>query len=169
MVEIPLIQRLILYLGNPAYALTTVLFALLLFSGIGSQMAHRLPHRISMFILGGVAILVLVVLESVIERTLGLPLSVRLAITIAVLSPLGFLMGLPFPKGIVLLEKDAPRLIAWAWAVNGATSVVSSSIAALLAITFGFHWAVVAGVICYIGAGITLIYWKRTTHLQNRE
>lgn len=169
LVEIPLIQKLILYLGNPAYALTAVLFTLLLFSGIGSQTAHRLPHRISLFILSGVAILILFLLDYVVETTLGLPLSIRFVITILVLSPLGFLMGLPFPKGIAHLHEDAPQLIAWAWAVNGATSVVSSSIAALLAITFGFRLVVIIGAICYLSAGITLAHWKRSTPPRHRE
>ena len=65
------------------------------------------------------------------------------------LAPLGVLMGIPFPKGIVWLERSSPNLIPWAWGVNGAVSVVASVLAALVALSAGFTVVLVAGVICY--------------------
>ncbi|MGD2027336.1 MAG: hypothetical protein PVI99_05925 [Anaerolineales bacterium] len=152
LVEIPLVQRLILYLGHPAYALTTTLFAILLFSGIGSRNAARLPHRRTL------AALVLAVwaapwvLSGLFEITLGFPLVIRAGIAVAALAPLGFLMGIPFPRGIDKIETAAPSLIPWAWGVNGALSVISSILAALIALSFGFSWSLLAGAACYGGA-----------------
>jgi hypothetical protein len=167
-VEIPLLQRFILYLGNTAYAVTTVLFTLLLFSGLGSWWSSCISPWLS---LGALVLLILVIpllLPSLFTWTLGLPLIARLGVTVLVLSPLGFLMGVPFPAGIRLLtgrsiqptESDgetAPRSdIPWIWAVNGATSVVSPILAALLALTFGFSVVLRIGAFCYALALITV-------------
>jgi hypothetical protein len=83
------------------------------------------------------------------ERLLGWPLAARLAATVAVLAPLGFLMGVPFPRGIALVEQRSPGLIPWAWGVNGCASVVASVLAAMLALSAGFSWVLVAGAGCY--------------------
>jgi hypothetical protein len=62
---------------------------------------------------------------------------------------------MPFPKGLALLERRAPALIAWAWGVNGALSVVASILAALLALSLGFSAVLALGAACYLGAWVT--------------
>ncbi|MBW8012288.1 MAG: hypothetical protein FVQ83_13815 [Chloroflexi bacterium] len=161
-VEIPLIQRFILFLGQPAYALTTVLFALLLFSGVGSRLSHRLPHRRTLAVLVIVVLAIPVGLPVLFELALGLNLSVRVALTIVLLAPLGFLMGVPFPRGIQELEDSAIGLIPWVWGVNGAASVVSSVLAALLALSFGFNVVLLIGALCYAGAWVAAAYFTAT-------
>ncbi|HET9587199.1 MAG TPA: hypothetical protein VFO91_00300, partial [Anaerolineales bacterium] len=166
-VEIPLFQRFILYLGNPAYAFTTVLFSVLFFSGLGSRFSHRIPLRLS---LPALVILVLVtplLLPGLFSATLGLPLAIRMGLTALSLAPPGVLMGVPFPGGIRLMrQSQAPSgsavqdgQIAWVWAVNGASSVVASILSALLALTFGFNWVLVLGALCYAGAWATVRAW----------
>ncbi len=160
LVEIPLVQRFILFLGHPAYALTTVLFTLLLFSGLGSALSPRLPLRLA---LGVLILLVLVyplLLPPLLNVALGLPLTGRILLTVFVLAPAGLLMGIPFPRGLAWLEPRAPHLVPWAWGVNGAASVVSSVLAALLALTFGFNWVLVAGALCYTGAWAAFTYGR---------
>jgi hypothetical protein len=167
-VEIPLLQRFILYLGNPAYAFTAVLFALLLFSAIGSWWSKRIPLHVS---LGALVLLILampLLLPALYNASLGLPLVARLGITVLVLAPLGFLMGVPFPGGLQLFirpqvknqEDDkeiTPRAdIPWIWAVNGAASVVAPILAALLALTFSFSVVLLIGAICYAAALLTV-------------
>lgn len=156
-VEIPLIQRFILFLGQPAYALATVLFTLLLFSGLGSRIAHRVSQRLALALVAVVALVLPWLLPGLFALSLGLPLGLRLAETIMVLAPLGLLMGMPFPLGIRWLEQAAPGLVPWAWGVNGAASVVSSVLAALLALSFGFSAVLVAGALCYGGAWLTVV------------
>ena len=172
-VEIPLLQRFILYLGSPAYAVTTVLFSLLLFSGIGSQVSSRIPLRAA---LGALVVLVLVMpalLTRLFGWTLGLPLAARLGVTVMALAPLGLLMGIPFPGGIRLLthrtgqgvesqtELAARAEISWIWAVNGAASVISPLLAALLALTFGFSDVLRLGAACYAAALLTVWVFLR--------
>ncbi len=148
LVEIPFIQRFILFLGHPAYAMTAVLFSLLLFSGLGSQFNQRISIRSALFLL----ILLLVaspyLFTFVFNLSLGFLLPLRLAITVILLSPYGFLMGIPFPGGVRRLlggGSDFPLI----WAANGAASVVASVLAALLALSFGFHWVLQIGALCY--------------------
>ncbi|MCK6540834.1 MAG: hypothetical protein L6Q26_12340, partial [Anaerolineales bacterium] len=106
LVEIPLLQRFILYLGNPAYAFTTVLFSILFFSGLGSRLSDRIPLRPSLGILTILILFTPFLLPRLFSLTLGLPLTIRLGLTALVLSPLGFLMGIPFPAGIRSMKRE---------------------------------------------------------------
>lgn len=89
------------------------------------------------------------VLDAVDGPILGTPFWVRVAAGALLLAPLGFAMGVMFPRGLARLEEAAPRLVPWAWAINGTMSVISASAAALLALTFGFRWVLWAGALCY--------------------
>lgn len=99
LVEIPLLQRIILYLGNPAYALTAVLFSILLFSAIGSQLSHRISHRLALLALVLLVLITPFGLPCIFSLTLGLSLFFRLLLTVLILAPIGFLMGIPFQQG----------------------------------------------------------------------
>ncbi len=160
-VEIPLMQRFILFLGQPAYALAVVLFAILLFSGVGSAVSDRLPLRPVLILLPALVGTYVLLLSSLFEATLGAALWARVIIAVATLAPLGFLMGIPFPKGIALLEQSSPILIPWAWGVNGAISVVASVLAALLALSWGFSVVLLFGAASYAVAGFTVVGFTR--------
>ncbi|MCL4562000.1 MAG: hypothetical protein M1281_15495 [Chloroflexi bacterium] len=152
-VEIPLIQKFILYLGQPSYAMTAVLFTLLLFSGLGSLFGKKIPPRRGLALLVVLLLATPALLPYLFQLTLGLPFLARLLLTVAVLAPVGFLMGIPFPSGIRQLEIDGlSGFVSWSWAVNGSASVVSAILAALLALTFGFTWVLRLGALCYAGA-----------------
>jgi hypothetical protein len=157
-VEIPLIQRFILFLGQPAYAMTAVLFTLLFFSALGSRYSGHLSLRLA---IGFLVIFLLAahwLLSGLFQLTLGLSLVIRLGVTIIVIAPVGFLMGIPFPGGIrwILGSYEHSSQIPWIWAVNGAASVVSSVLAALLALSFGFNWVLSIGAFCYAAAWLAL-------------
>ncbi len=158
-VEIPLLQQFILFLGHPAYALATVLFALLLFSGLGSLLSRRVPLGLALILLPLLVGVYAWGLPILFEATLAASLALRLLIAVAALAPPGLLMGMPFPKGLALLtqgeRESAPNLIAWVWGVNGAVSVVASILAALLALSFGFSTVLAVGAVCYVGAWFT--------------
>ncbi len=148
-IEIPLVQRLILFVGKPVYALAAVLFGLLLFSGLGSVISRRAPWRGTLATLAIVALAYPVLLPVLFRAALGLPLYARFALGVMSLAPLGVLMGIPFPKGVAWLEHSSPDLIPWAWGVNGAVSVVASVLAALVALSAGFTVVLVVGAACY--------------------
>jgi hypothetical protein len=174
LVEIPLLQRFILYLGNPAYAIATVLFSILVFSAIGSRSSHRIPHRAALLALVLITLIAPHGLAAIFALTIGLPLHLRLLLTVLTLSPVGFLMGIPFPAGIQWLQTLPTQSklagkhpqIPWAWGTNGAASVVASVLAALLALTFGFGWVIRLGALCYAGALITVSPGRKKTRPQ---
>jgi hypothetical protein len=152
LVEMPLVQRFILFLGHPAYALTAVLFAILLFSGVGSVLSARVPLRWALAALVGLALLYPPALDGLFSLALRLPLWGRLMVAVAALAPLGVVMGMPFPLGLARLRDLAPVTVPWAWGVNGAASVIASVLAALLALSFGFRVVLLIGAACYAGA-----------------
>jgi hypothetical protein len=160
LVEIPLMQQFILFLGHPAYSMTSVLFALLLFSGLGSAYARDLEAHGVLTLPRALLGLIVVVtgyalgLRPLFGAALGLSLLGRMGVAVLAIAPLGFLMGIPFPGGIRRLEAYVPRHIAWTWGINGAVSVVASVLAALLALSFGFQVVLVGGALCYVGAWV---------------
>lgn len=152
LVEIPLIQRFILLLGHPTLALTVVLAGLLLWSGVGSLLAPRLPWRGTLAALVAVGVVYQLLLGPLVEVLLAAGLAVRLAAAVTLLAPLGLLMGVPFPRGVRWLAHAGPQLTPWAWAINGCASVIASVLAALLALQWGFTAVTALGLACYAAA-----------------
>ena len=153
LIEIGLMQRFVLFLGHPVYSLTVILFTLLLGGGLGSSLGRRFgsPGRtlglvVPLVMLVGVAYAF--VLPPLLAACLGFGIGLRIAIAGALLLPLGILLGMPLPAGVALLGRARPDLLAWAWAINGATSVLGSIIAVLLALVFGFR------AVALVGAGV---------------
>jgi spermidine synthase len=156
LVEVTLVQKFILFLGHPTYALTVILFTLLVFSGLGSGVTHLLPRGrerawIQRLLPLLVAVLVAqqLVIPAFIYRHLQMSLGGRILATIAFLAPAALLMGMPFPLGIRLLERRDATLIPWAYAVNGAASVMATVTVVFLAMNAGFRVAMAAGYIIY--------------------
>jgi spermidine synthase len=155
-VEIPLMQRFILFLDQPIYAFTAVVAAMLLSSGLGSLAAPRLSIRWTLPLLVVVILVYPLGLSFLFRPLLGVSLAARLLVTGLSLAPLGFLMGIPFPGGLAWLRRCAPGLIPWAWAVNGCTSVLASVLAAMIALSAGFSWVLAAAALAYAGAWLVL-------------
>ncbi len=132
MVEVGLIQKFVLFLGQPTYSLTVVVFSLLAATGLGSFASRRLigeDDRPLTFALAAAALVVALlglVVPLVLQAGVGLPLAVKCALTVLLLFPAGFVMGLPFPSGLRRLQKTYPSAIRWAWAMNSASSVLGS-------------------------------------------
>jgi len=161
-IEIPLMQRFILFLGQPTYAFGVVLFALLLASGIGSALSARINGSAALLALVALALLYPLALPWLFGRTLGLPLAARVVITVLSVAPLGLLMGVPFPKGIVSVGREAPELVPWVWGINGCASVISSILAMILSISFGFSTVLLLACATYAMA-LIVIYplWRK--------
>jgi hypothetical protein len=166
LVEIPLIQRWILLLGNPTYAFTAVVLSILTFSGLGSLAAgwRRTPKRAALATLTLLALLTPWMTSQVIYLTLDWPAWGRAAAAMLALFPLGILMGLPFPFGLQQMagkELRAPGLVPWAWAVNGCASVIASVLAAILSLSYGFSLVLWLGAAAYAGACGVYLHWRR--------
>jgi spermidine synthase len=152
-VEIPLFQKFIVYLGQPAYAFAAVVGTLLVASGVGSRyLANRIPPLIGLVALATLVFVYPILLPPLFGGTFGLPLAGRVAVTALALAPLGLLMGTPFPQGLALARQCAPELLPWIWAVNGCASVVSAVLAPMVAIDLGFRVVMVIGAVAYLGA-----------------
>jgi hypothetical protein len=163
LVEISLIQRFVLFLGHPTYALTVVVFLLLLSSGCGSVAARRwIASPASL--LGALAIIAmliglhLILLPKVLAAAIGLPFAAKLVISGAVLIPLGLLMGMPFPSGLRLVDT-----VEWAWALNAAASVLGSVMAMVIAIHFGLTATLACAAAAYLLAAACSRVWRRRT------
>jgi spermidine synthase len=163
LVEIPTIQRLTIYLGRPAYSLAVVLFSLLIFSGLGSLWVGRRsgksfhPYLRRLF----PRLALLVALHAVagawlLQATISWPLPARLATTVALLAPLAFLMGMPFPLGVRWAGTRRPGVVPWLWGINGVMSVLGSALSIFLAIHVGLRLALWAAAGLYGLAGALL-------------
>jgi hypothetical protein len=168
LVEISLIQRFVLFLGQPVLSMTALLFSLLVGAGMGSMCSSRLTSdklikgltNASLFI---VAILLVYtfLLPLIFEQLLGLGLVIRLLATVVILLPLGFAMGFPFPLGIRLLrEMGIENYIPWMWGINGICSVLGSVMTIMIAISLGFTEALLIGASCYLL--VFLVFRKRS-------
>ena len=145
-VEIALMQQFILFLGQPTYSVTIVLFSLLLFSGVGSSISQEVCWRRGFFFLCLVLFLLIVGGYSLIHTFLGLNLTFKVAVSIGVLAPLSFFMGMPFPTGIAVLNKNQ---VPYAWCVNGCSSVCSSVLSVMVALSLGFRFVLFLGLVLY--------------------
>jgi len=168
-VEVAMIQKFILFLGHPVYALTVVLFSLLTFSAVGSYLSGRLfqqPHPRSVVKLVGLLAMVIVAytiaLPPMFYGLVHLAHPVRIMIAIVAMAPLAGLMGMPMPLAIRLISRSAPELIPWAWGVNGATSVMGSVAALVVAIASGFNQALIVGAGLYLLACVFMVRGKAT-------
>ena len=138
LLENMLVQHFVLYLGHPSYATTVIIASLLLGMGVGSSMAGRVG--VKRLLAWGWVVPVLVygivlVLPSLFHATLGLPLAVRILFGCLILLPLGGLLGLFFPLGMLRFG-DVGK--PWFWAINGVFGVVASVMSLALSMEFGF-------------------------------
>jgi hypothetical protein len=156
-IEIPLIQRFVLFLDQPTTAFATVLCVLLLASGVGSLLAPRIGARRAIPALVLYLLLLVIVLPSVFDWFLGYPLAIRVVVACLLLAPLGMLMGIPFPSGLALIQGRVPGLVPWAWGVNGCTSVIASVLTALVALSWGFTVVFVIAAATYACAWVLLL------------
>jgi hypothetical protein len=155
--EIAFIQKFILFLSHPLYAAAAVLSAFLIFAGLGSGFSERLGRRTSeraavacaVAAIAVLGVVYLLVLGPIFKPLMGQPGAARVAIAVALIAPLAFAMGMPFPLALGRLAKAAPDLIPWAWAVNGCASVLSAVLATLLAIHLGFNLVVMLAIGLY--------------------
>ena len=173
LVEISQVQRLTIFLGHPVYSLSVVLFSLLLSSGLGSLSTASLAadeRRASMVrLVGLVAVLTAfgALTPIVIHQFEAASTPVRIAISVAILFPIGFFMGMAFPIGMRRALAEAPSIAPWLWGVNGAASVCASVLVVVIALGAGISAAFWAGSACYVVALGALVTTSRARLLIN--
>ena len=155
-VEIAFIQKFILFLSHPLYSVAVVLSGFLVFAGLGSGFSEKLesgnPVTVAVAAICTIALLYVLLLPELFRQFMGLDDLPRIVLSIAMIAPLAFFMGMPFPLGLRRIADSAPDFIPWAWGINGFASVVSAALATLLAIEFGFTTVLLLALACYVAA-----------------
>jgi hypothetical protein len=156
MTEIALLQRISIFLGHPVYALSIVLFSLILATGLGSLSSERVPLNTQLKLLVWAVLTCLYLfalpywLPAILLRLDSAGLLVRASIAAFVLLPAGFLMGFGFPTGMRLVQAIEAKPTPWFWGINGAAGVFAASVAVLTSIGFGIDTTLRVGAICYL-------------------
>ena len=162
--EVPLIQRLTLFLGYPSYSLSVTLCALLLSTGLGSMLSARYAPtwRVPLALLAVMAVCVAfyrLVWPAVVGQLVGLALPWRVLVAVAVVAPLGVALGAFMPLGLARVARVGEvsrEYVAWAWAVNGFFSVISSVLSTILAMVIGFDALMATALGLYVLAVLAL-------------
>jgi hypothetical protein len=160
-IEMALLQKFGLFLGHPNYALSVVLAALLMSTGVGSLFSASL-HRAA----GGVRVLALALAAVVVGEQLlalprlpgliGLPFTARVLIVSALVAPIGVLLGTFFPTALDRLKREASPFVPWAWGLNGIFSVVAPLLSVAVSMAWGISALLLGAVPFYLVAGLAL-------------
>ncbi len=157
--EIAFIQKFVLFLGHPTYALAVAVFALVLSSALGSRYSQRWSEerlavnaRAWLLVLAALLVFVGVVATPLVTSLVWLPLPARMLLAALLLAVPGFMMGTAFPSGLRLLRLSNASALEWAWAMNAAASVLGSALAVFISIHLGIWQTMASGALCYLGA-----------------
>ena len=163
--EIAFIQKFVLFLSHPLYAVAVVLCAFLVFAAAGSWLAGnwqnarwRAANKVmpAVIAMGAISLFYLVGLPGLFHELMHLPDLVKIIISVVLIAPLAMCMGVPFPAGMMRLAGANADAIPWAWAINGFASVVGAVLATLLAIHLGFAAVILLAVLIYAVASAAL-------------
>ncbi len=173
-IENAFIQRFIVFLGDPIHSIAVVLSGFLVFAGLGSGYSPRLAERldgrreptarapfrisaieVSIVAIAAAALFYLALLPLLFSWMIGWSDAAKTVVSLALLAPIAFFMGMPFPLGLSRVHDAAPGLVPWAWGVNGCASVISAVLALILAIHLGFTTVVAIAVALYGAAACT--------------
>ena len=168
MIQISLIQKFVLLLGHPTYALTVIVFSMLVFSGAGSFFSKTIAATPSRLLSVLIAIAALVALlafatPAIVAAAAAWPLAAKMFLTAACIAPAAFLMGVPFPSGLRRLEQLHSPSLRWAWALNAAASVLGSAGAIVLAIYAGLRATLLFGGALYLVALLVMLVVSETS------
>jgi hypothetical protein len=157
LIEVALIQKFILFLGQPTMAIAASLFSLLIAGGIGSFFSRKWASerqynalRISL-IIALLTVVYIFVLPPIFAATLRFSEIIRFLISFLLISPLGFLMGIPFPTLLGYITQESENDAALMWCINGGFSVLGSVLALVVAMSIGFNAVLIIGAIVYLG------------------
>lgn len=175
-----MMQRFVLFLGHPTYALTAVMVALLLGAGVGSHVAGRFvakrealaakakdagvpPSFVAGMLAAGAIGISAVAHPAVFAATQHMSFITKVLLTQALVLPLGVVLGALMPLGVARLTRLTPALVPWAWGVNGFASVVGSCLAVLLSMSYGFSSTFRLAAACYGAAALFALVAFRGT------
>ena len=161
--EIAFIQKLVLFLAHPLYAVSVALAGFLFFAGLGSRfVAWLAPQqrasavRIAVAVIVATGVVYLFALPALLPKLMGLAEAAKIALALILIAPLAFPMGMPFPIGLARTYRAAPSLVPWAWGVNACASVIAAILATLVAMHLGFTAVVLIALGLYAASAVLL-------------
>lgn len=165
-IEIAFIQRFVLFLGHPLYAVAVVLAAFLIFAGLGAALSSRFallvknrapvsPILAAVLGIGCIALIYSALLPWLLTQFISAAPLIKLLTALGLIAPLAFLLGIPFPLGLTKVSSRLPEIVPWAWGINGCASVISPVLATILAMSFGFTVVVLLAVGLYGVAAVS--------------
>ncbi len=154
-IEIVFIQKFEMYLGSPVLSVITIIGGMLIFSGIGSLFSERFCNSkkriyLCFLLIGLCGLGVLFGSEYVFVHLAFLPVSVKAIITVVLIAPLAFFMGMPFPVGLTISKnRIGTRAGALMFSINGGFAAIAAPLACLLAMNYGFFVTLLLGTAIY--------------------
>lgn len=154
-IEICLIQKFTLFLGQPVYTMLTVISTMLIFSGIGSMLSNKVISLVKNVKIIYVIIAVLTAVigltnAAIFESLARMDIIWRVIISVGMIAPLAFFMGIPFPYGMSAIDNNSRYLVAYGWGVNGFFSVLGSVLVVMLSMSFGFKTVFIVSAVIYL-------------------
>ncbi|RLD23465.1 MAG: hypothetical protein DRI70_09370 [Bacteroidetes bacterium] len=152
--EIVFIKYFVLYLGHPIYSVATVISVMLISSGIGSYFSSRYKiYRKALLkitgLITGLILIYAVVIGVFLSGTVGLPIVIKILLTVVIIAIPSFFMGMPFPIGLKIVNDNKKSNVPWAWGINGCVSVISTSLAVIIAVEMGFMAVMLFAALAY--------------------
>ena len=154
--ELVFIQIFMKIIGYPLYTYTIVLFTFLFGAGIGSLMSEKmrlLERGLTWVPFVGViagATFAILCQQFLFDSLLELRTIVRMLASVAVIFPVAFFLGMPFPMGVLTIEHKPTGTVAWAWALNGLFTVAGGIFCAVFSVYFGFIATVTVSMLAYV-------------------
>jgi hypothetical protein len=159
-VEVALLQKFGFFLGHPAYALVVVLFSILFATAGGARLSGRIPAArrgqaalVSGLLLAAVCGIYAMTLNDALRNWVAWGLAARVLTSAALVGLCGVLMGVMLPTGVKLVAERDASIVPWGWGINGATSVIGTVGATIIAIHHGFTRTLLVGAVTYAIAG----------------
>lgn len=154
LLEMAFIQKFVLFLSHPLYATGFILTCILIFSGLGSCYAKKLKGGIitSVFSIILISIFYLLSLKPILSHFLNFPLIFKIFLSLFLLAPLSFFMGIPFPLGLERAGRIDENLIPWCWGINGCFSVIATIGAVILMMAYGFQITIILAIFLYLSS-----------------
>ena len=164
LIEVSVLQNFVLLLGHPVYSLTVTLFSLLLGTGLGAAWSRRLDQQslrrsgaTGLAIVALIAVTFIVVTPPIVNWAIPYSRPARMVVAVVMLVPIGIALGIPMPTGLRMLSARSPQMLAWAWGINGALSVLGATLAIFIAMNWGFRVTLLTAAVTYlIGLGALL-------------
>lgn len=171
-VEMGFIQKFVLLLTQPIYALALIIFTLTLFSGIGSLLSRSLVKKGMWIPFAGILVLsgfYIVFLDPLLRTLLHYPIILKSVAGVLLLAPLAVFMGMPFPTGLQLVSNHNSDYIPWVWSINGLASVIAPVLGSLLSVNLGFRPLILFSLLLYLLAFLSIYSMSLTYRRQSQN